>query len=126
LAADEETLTEIVIDHSLAVKKFDDSEDAVNNTDELGLTGSLSTWFDCIKDDLFPATDSVSTKSALLASKLSTQGATAVKVAPKSRKSARKSAAVTEQSRAQHESEMETEAPVLIDEKRKRRFVSEL
>jgi hypothetical protein len=125
----EDALADIVKDYSSAVKKFD-FEDATVEADSLASTGSLSTWFDCIKDSFDSATDSVPTKSALLETKLSPQDTSADtpqdvsnagEKAPKSRK-ARKSAA-KEQGHAQHDSEMDHGAPVLIGEKRKRRCV---
>ncbi|KAG0568580.1 hypothetical protein KC19_6G030600 [Ceratodon purpureus] len=131
----EDALADIVKDYSSAVKKFD-SEDVDNvEADALASTGSLSTWFDCIKDNVDTATDSVLTKSDVVEVKLSPQNtpldtaqdtpkddSNVGEEVPKSRK-ARKSAA-KEQSHAQHDSEMDEGAPVLIDEKRKRRMSS--
>ena len=118
----EDSLADIVS----AVKKFDSEDLDTVEVDTLASTGSFSTCFDCP----FSA-DSVLTKAALLAvNKLSRQDtpldtpqdvSNAGEKAPKPRK-ARKSAA-KEQSHAQHDSEMDEGAPVLIDEKRKRRYV---
>jgi hypothetical protein len=126
----EDALADIVKDYSSAVKKFDFEDDAVE-ADALASVGSLSTWFDCIKDSFDSATDSVPTKSAVLEARLLPQDTSADtpqdvsnagEKAPKSRKT-RKFAA-KEQSHAQHDSEMDDGAPVLIDEKRKRRMSS--
>lgn len=124
----DEALANIVKDYSSAVKKFDSEDVDIVEADTLASTGSLSTWFDCIKDDFCSVADSVSTKVApLVDAKSSPQEdkpAAAAESVPKSRK-ARKSA-VKEQSHAQHDSEMDDGAPVLIDEKRKRRCVLSL
>lgn len=116
----EDALADLVNDYSSAVKKFD-AED-VGEADALASTGSLSTWFDCIKEDFCSGADAV-TKAPLVDVK---EDQPTEDVAPepvtKSRK-ARKSA-VKEQSHAQHDSEMDDGAPVLIDEKRKRRMSS--
>lgn len=124
----EDALADIVQDYASAVKKFDSVDDL--EPDKLSSTGALTTWFDCIKDSFCAPTDSVPTKEAKLSpqdvpvdtpvvtpQELSNAG----EKAPKSRK-ARKSA-VKEQIHAQHDSEMDDGAPVLIDEKRKRRCV---
>lgn len=122
LGLTDDALTDVVDGYPLVVKKFDleDADDV--EADALASTGFLSTWFDCIKDDDFcSAEDSVPTKSALLVAEVPKDASKADKVAPRSRK-ARKSAAVKEQRGAQHDSEMDDEDPVLIDERRKRRW----
>jgi hypothetical protein len=111
----------IIEDYSSAVKKFDDGEDNVDifvEADALASTGSLSTWFDCIKDDFCsePAAPQALVDPA-------DKPDHAESVSTKTSRKARKSA-VKEPSHAQHDSEMDDEAPVLIDEKRKRRMSS--
>jgi len=94
-------------------KRFDDSEDVdIVEADAFASTGSLSTWFDCIKDDfgVVATTDDKKTVDEPVKEK----------AACKSRK-ARKSAVKESVSHAQHDSEMDDGTPVLIDEKRKRR-----
>jgi len=119
----EDALADIVQDYSSAVKKFDSEDVDIVEADALASTGSLSTWFDCIKQDFCSVADS---KKAPLedAQEYKPSQDVAPESVTKSRK-ARKSA-VKEQSHAQHDSEMDDGAPVLIDEKRKRRCVLSL
>lgn len=117
------TLVDMVNDYSTVVRKLDSEDVDDMEADAIASTGSLSTWFDCIKDDFCTAPKAVPTKSSLLVVKLSHQDASdPVAAAPKSRKT-RKSALTEGRNHAVHDSEMDGVAPLLVDEKRKRRYV---
>ncbi|XP_024399812.1 uncharacterized protein [Physcomitrium patens] len=118
------TLVDMVNDYSTVVRKLDSEDVDDMEADAIASTGSLSTWFDCIKDDFCTAPKAVPTKSSLLVVKLSHQDASdPVAAAPKSRKT-RKSALTEGRNHAVHDSEMDGVAPLLVDEKRKRRMSS--
>lgn len=116
----EDALAELVNDYSSAVKKFDAEE--VAGADALASTGSLSTWFDCIKEDFCSGAGKV-TKAPLVDVKKD-QLAEDVTPEPVNKGRKARKSTVKEQSHAQHDSEMDDGAPVLIDEKRKRRMSS--
>lgn len=120
----DDVLAGINIDYSTIVKKSDAEKTKDIGSDALPLTGSLSTWFDCIQDDVCIVTEGAPTKSGYFAAKSSSSqdALRLVEAAPESRK-AFKTAAAKDQSYSQHVSKMDDEAPVLIDEKRKRRCV---
>ncbi|XP_024399762.1 uncharacterized protein [Physcomitrium patens] len=123
----DDALADIVKEYSSAVKKLDPEDVGDAGADALGSSGVLSAWLDITKDGFCAGKDSTPKKSATVASETSCEGtvenvSNAVESLPKSRK-ARKSAS-KDQGHAQHDSEMDDEAPVLIDEKRKRRMSS--
>ncbi|KAG0586110.1 hypothetical protein KC19_2G064900 [Ceratodon purpureus] len=120
----DDALTDIVNDYTSA-EKFDSEDIHHNEADTFASTWLLSTWIDCIKvdEDPYPAENSVPTMLTLSVAEAPKGTSKANKDGPKSRK-AHKPAAVKEQRHAQHDSEMDEEDPVLIDEKRKRRMTS--
>jgi len=107
-----------------------DSTDALEDDEEvLGMSGSLSAWFDCIvKEDALQVSSPTPTNkkgASTTHSKMSSEdNSQYADSAPTKSRKARKSAAKENNNHGEHDSEMDDVAPALIDEKRKRRMSS--
>jgi hypothetical protein len=105
-----------------------DSTDALEDDEEvLGMSGSLSAWFDCIvKEDALQVSSPTPTNkkgASTTHSKMSSEdNSQYADSAPTKSRKARKSAAKENNNHGEHDSEMDDVAPALIDEKRKRRY----